>query len=204
VTETRAVVFDLWDTLALWPAERTRELFARLSERLGDVDWHESYVERMTMPLERYFASLGADAALAAELAATRTASTREGLEPCEGAVETLDELRRRGLRLGLISVCSEDVCLVFPETPFAGRFDATVFSADCGLMKPDPEIYRLACRRLGVSPDECLYVGDGANDELAGAAAVGMRPVLIEREGRERDWSGPRITSIPEVLDLV
>ena len=50
-------------------------------------------------------------------------------------------------------------------------------------------------------------FVGDGANDELAGAERVGMRAVLIHRDGDEpqwdevRDWQGPRITTIPQVL---
>jgi putative hydrolase of the HAD superfamily len=158
----------------------------------------------MTMPLEAYFRSLGADAALATELVAFRAAFTRDVLTPREGALETLGELRRRGLRLGLISVCSEDVCLVWDETPFAGRFDATVFSAACGLMKPDPQIYLRACAELGVEPGECLYVGDGANDELSGARRVGMRPVLIQGPEERPEWDGPRITSIPDVLDLV
>ena len=197
-------MFDLWETLALWPAARTSELFHELAEHLGGVDWADTYVERMTTPLETYYRSLGADTALAAELAAARTAFTREILAPREGAVETLDELRRRGFRLGLISVCSEDVCLVWDETDFAGRFDAAVFSAACGLMKPDPRIYLRVCDELGVEPGECLYVGDGANDELAGARSVGMRPVLIHSERENPEWDGPRITSIPDVLDLV
>ena len=70
--------------------------------------------------------------------------------------------------------------------------------------MKPDPRIYLRACDELGVEPGECLYVGDGANDELAGAQRVGMRPVLIHRPEEKPQWDGPRITSIPDVLDLV
>ena len=203
---TRAVVFDLWDTLAFWSVERTRDLFDQLAMRLGSPDWNETYVERMTMPLEPYFRSLGADEALATELAAERAALTREVLTPREGALETLDELRRRGLRLALISVCSEDVCRVWGETAFAQRFDAAVFSATCALMKPDPRIYLLACEQLGVEPPACLYVGDGANDELAGARSVGMNAVLIQRSGEHPhpEWDGLRITSIPDVLDLV
>jgi FMN phosphatase YigB (HAD superfamily) len=52
--------------------------------------------------------------------------------------------------------------------------------------------------------------VGDGANDELAGAERVGMRSVLIHRDGEAppwdevRDWQGPRITAIPQVLSLL
>jgi putative hydrolase of the HAD superfamily len=75
--------------------------------------------------------------------------------------------------------------------------------------MKPDAEIYLLAAELLDVAPERCLYVGDGANDELAGAARVGMTPVLVHRAGREpvwpelRGWQGSRVTSIPGVLDL-
>jgi putative hydrolase of the HAD superfamily len=76
--------------------------------------------------------------------------------------------------------------------------------------MKPARQIYERACAELGVEPAECLFVGDGANDELRGAQDVGMRPVLIHREGEEphwenlREWNGLRITSIPQVLELV
>jgi putative hydrolase of the HAD superfamily len=124
--------------------------------------------------------------------------------------VETLDELRARGVRLGLISVCSEEVPEAWPETPLAGRFDATTFSSECGVMKPDREIYLRTTRALEVEPPDCLYVGDGGNDELAGAARVGMTPVLILPDGREpfwpeiREWDGLRIRAIPEVLELV
>ena len=59
----------------------------------------------------------------------------------------------------------------------------------------------------LGVDPGRGIFVGDGANDELAGAERVGMRAVLIHREGEDpqwdelRDWRGPRITTIPQLL---
>jgi putative hydrolase of the HAD superfamily len=77
-------------------------------------------------------------------------------------------------------------------------------------LRKPDPRIYLLACEQLGVPPEDAIFVGDGANDELAGAERVGMRAVLIHRPSEEppweevRDWNGPRITAVPEVLGLL
>jgi putative hydrolase of the HAD superfamily len=126
---------------------------------------------------------------------------------PREGVIETLHELRQCGIRTGLITVCSEDVVDVWNETPFSGLFEAEVFSCSCGYRKPDPRLYLQACQELDVDPAEALYVGDGSNDELAGAERVGMRAVLVHRAGEEplwpevRDWSGPRITSIPEVL---
>ncbi len=54
------------------------------------------------------------------------------------------------------------------------------------------------------------MFVGDGANDELGGARRVGMDAILIHRAGEEppwpevREWDGPRVTSIPAVLDLL
>jgi putative hydrolase of the HAD superfamily len=98
----------------------------------------------------------------------------------------------------------------VWAETAFADLFDSTVFSCSVGLRKPDPRIYRLALDELGVEAEEAMFVGDGANDELAGAERTGMRAVLIHRAGREpiwdevREWNGPRITSIPGLLALL
>ena len=98
----------------------------------------------------------------------------------------------------------------LWERTAFAGRFDSTVFSCTVGLRKPDPRIYRLCLRELGVEAGDTLFVGDGANDELAGAVRAGLRAVLIHRPGEEpiwpeaRMWDGPRVTSIPEVLDHV
>jgi putative hydrolase of the HAD superfamily len=52
------------------------------------------------------------------------------------------------------------------------------VLSCETGLVKPDPEIFKLCAARLGVRPEDCLYVGDGGSDELRGASTVGMTPV--------------------------
>ena len=115
--------------------------------------------------------------------------------------METLREVRARGLLTGLITVCSEDTVDVWPESPFAGLFDVEVFSCSCGLRKPDPRIYRLAIDQLGVEPGETFFVGDGANDELAGAERIGMRAVQAwKRDG----WSGERIDSLKELLSLL
>ncbi len=92
----------------------------------------------------------------------------------------------------------------------FAGLFDVEVFSSELGISKPDPRVYLHCCEELGVEPTAAVFVGDGANDELEGARRVGMRPVLIHKHGQDplwaevREWDGPRITSIPEVLEVL
>src|SRR5262249_54094519 len=134
---------------------------------------------------------------------------TGTGCRLRRGARETLAAFRARGMKLGLITVCSEDVPAIWPETELAGLFDAETFSSTCGLIKPDPEIYLTTLDALGVEPRDALFVGDGANDELGGARRVGMTPGLFTPHGREAHWAGGRgrrglrVSSLPEVLEL-
>ena len=213
---TRAVVFDLWDTLVDFDPIAGRDFQDQVAVRLGrDPDefaalWFEGRGQRESGTLREYLLGIGAPEALVDELVGMRRDSTRSLLAPRPGALETLVELRAQGRRVGLITVCSEDVPDVWSDTPFVDLFDAAVFSCSVGMRKPDPRIYRLACEELDVEPVEAMFVGDGANDELAGAERVGMRSVLIHRDGEEppwdevRDWQGPRITAIPQVLSLL
>jgi putative hydrolase of the HAD superfamily len=217
----RAVVFDLWNTLARWPDELSRDFRQRWSTRIGrsleeiDEAWYASgaYELRESGPIAVALRSvcdaLEVDTDID-ELVRWRVEVARQAVVPDPGVRETLSELRKRGLRNGLISNCTEDVALVWAESAFAPLFDVAVLSATARCMKPDRQIYERACAELGVEPSECMFVGDGANDELRGAAEVGMTPVLIHREGEDppwenlRDWDGYRITSIPQVLELV
>ena len=192
------------------------ELNAAWAARLGLTTeafverWREENVRRNTAPLVESLRSLGAADGIVQELVDLRFALARRVLVPRPGAVETLVELGERGIRRGLISVCTEEVAAVWPETPLAPHFESALFSATSGLMKPDPRIYALACDELGVRPEEAVFVGDGANDELAGAERAGLRAVLIHRARRPpfwpglEGWDGLRITAVPEILELV
>jgi putative hydrolase of the HAD superfamily len=217
----RAVVFDLWQTLAVWPEEHSSTLRREWSESIGvdaerlDELWYadDVYELRESGPIAPAISSLYERLGVHADvedILPRRLALTRAGLVPVRGALSTVHELRRRGIATGLISNCTEEVALVWDESAFAGVFDVAIFSATAGCLKPAPEIYRLALEQLGVDGSECLFVGDGASDELEGARRVGMTSVLICPPGEEprwnglRHWKGPRITSIPQVLDLL
>jgi len=208
----RAVIFDLWDTLALWPSEAFEETKLAMSHHIDDFQrvWDTTYGVRQTGAIEDYFRGLGLEGDSLAECLRLRTAFTREALVPREGALETLDELERRGFKRGVISVCSSDVEELWDESAIASHVDDVVLSCAVGLSKPDPRIYHLACERLEVRPEECMFVGDGANDELAGARRVGMQAVCVLPPGRDeplwreaRGWE-PTITSLGDVLELV
>ena len=73
---------------------------------------------------------------------------------------------------LGVLTICSEDVPLVWRESDLAGLFDAETFSSAFGLMKPEAAIYVQTAGALEVDPADCLFVGDGANDGLAAPLA--------------------------------
>lgn len=207
------MIFDLWNTIAAWPHERWAEVRPRVAERFGlspeefDSRWYGELARmRETRPFADVLAVFDVTPEAAEDVVSMRREVTRQGLVPVPGAVETLTALRERGLKTGLITVCSEDVALLWPETEFHGLFDVEVFSATCGLRKPDPRIYRLALDQLGVEAEQAMFVGDGANDELAGAERVGMTAVGVESPGGElpEDWAGSRIRSLPELLELV
>jgi len=186
-------------------------MVAAVSEHAPDfVDLWPRSTNRYTGPIRVALTDAGVPTVALEEVCALRLDYVREALVPRAGSVEALRRLRELGVLVGLITVCSEDVEVAWPSTPFAGLFDAEVFSSSFGLSKPDPRIYLHCCELLGVEPYEAVFVGDGANDELAGAERVGMRAILIHRPGEDPYWDdlaefdGPRVTSIPEVLEVL
>ena len=92
--------------------------------------------------------------------------------------------LHTRGLALGVISNWDGRLEELLGGLGLGEALDTTVCSAAVGLHKPDPRIFELACRRLGVEPHEAAHVGDHHYADVLGATAVGMAPVLIDRHG--------------------
>jgi putative hydrolase of the HAD superfamily len=192
----RAVIFDLWDTLVLWPMEEGKSFHDRMAGHLG-IDpgrfgeaWSAAYDERTVGPIEPSVRSvcraLGVDEAQAEGLIRIRVEYTREVLFPREGALGVLVELRRRGYRLGLISVCSEEVPTLWRETPLAELIDEAVFSCSVGVVKPERKIYEIAAARLGVEPLECLFIDDRL-EFVTGAVEAGMDAYVLGHPPVER-----------------
>ena len=146
-------------------------------------------------------------AALPARIDAIRADTTLRA-----DAVSALRALKLRGMGTGLVSDCTHELPAFLPGLPVAPLLDTTVFSVDLGICKPEAAIYLTACDRLGVRPEECLYVGDGGSRELSGAQAVGMTAVRLAAPDLSGhlvfDWdaafTGPSIRSLTDVLALV
>ncbi|MFG1610047.1 HAD family hydrolase [Actinoplanes sp. NPDC049265] len=127
-------------------------------------------------------------------------------------AVSALTALRTRGLSTAVISDCTHELPAFLPSLPVAGLLDASVFSVEVGVCKPDPRIYLTACERLGVRAEECVYVGDGGSRELTGAAAVGMTAVRLSAPDladhlvfdRDTSFAGPSVDSLTDLIRLL
>jgi len=103
----------------------------------------------------------------------------------------TLEELRRAEYRMGLVSNISLRPDLMRADLERMGLaqyLDATVFSSEVGVRKPDPRIFQEALDRLRVEPPETVFVGDRLYDDVSGAQAVGMRSVLTRQFRQEDD----------------
>ena len=133
-------------------------------------------------------------------------------LVPRDGVLETLAAIGGQGLKRGLISNASQVIVDLWPDTAFPPYFEDSLFSCQVKIVKPDPAIYLLACNHLGVSPADCLYVGDGGANELTGAATVGMTAVLLvpvhddptALGAKRQAWDGQQVASIPDVLSFL
>jgi len=122
------------------------------------------------------------------------------------GALEILSYLKSKGFHTGLISNCPLEVIKIWEETPLAPLVDVTAFSCVEGAVKPDPYIYQAVSKKLGVSPERCLFIADGTNRELEGALKAGMQAVMLRTDAeKDRDlpreeWTGKVITSFQEL----
>ena len=100
-----------------------------------------------------------------------------------EDALPVLDELRRHGIRIGLVTNGQRDLDEFVEHHRLV--VDAKVGSKAHGRIKPHPSIFEAALAELGTAPEESVMVGDSYEDDIEGARALGMRAILLDRDGR-------------------
>lgn len=198
----KAVLFDLDETLL----DRTNSLIAflavqhaRFGKRLGDVslaEWRDHFLlldDRGRASKANVYpailARFGGDAGTAPELLADYQANCSRHARANEGMGETLRALRARGLALGIVTN---------GQTEFQNRHidalqlrppvDAILISEAEGMRKPDPALFHRAATMLGVSANECLFVGDDPFTDILGAHRAGMQTAWLHGG---RDWPG-------------
>ena len=120
---------------------------------------------------------LGSDVSVEAMMGAIR-------FRAFEDAAPALAELRERGVRLVCVSNWDHALPEVLDRVGLLGGLDAVVTSASVGVRKPDPGIFEAALSAAGCGASEAIHVGDSAEEDVAGARAVGIRALLLDRSG--------------------
>lgn len=85
-----------------------------------------------------------------------------------------------------------------------ASAVDTIVLCGDVGWRKPAPEIFRSAASKLDRRPEDCIFVGDDLRWDVSGSQAVGMKPVLIDRDQRNQEYDGFRIKGLDGLVAIV
>lgn len=179
VEEVRRYFPIVWQELAC-RVERGKDRFVSHPE--GPRGWWAGFLERLCRYLEQDEPSPFAAAELYHRFAKP------EAWEVYVEVVPTLEELRRLGLSLAVVSNWDERLGPLLTRLGLTRLFDAIVFSASLGIEKPDPRIFRYALDLLEVEPEEALHVGDSLKEDVEGALACGMGALHLDRRGGRGD----------------
>ena len=223
----RAVLFDVDFTLAKPGPEFGPDGYARAAKRCGltidasrhadaraaalaDVQKHpelEHDEEIWIAFTERMLRGMGAegDGVRECAVAIEQAWAHAEHFDLYEDVLPVLDDLRSRGVRVGLVSNGVRDLDAFVDHHGLRERVDVVVSSRKHGRVKPHESIFRAALTQLEVEAEEAAMVGDSPEDDIEGARALGMRAYLLDRENRfpERPERLPDLFALPAALGL-
>ena len=220
-----AVLFDLDFTLAKPGPDLGPEGYQRLGRRFGLELEPSLYQEARAKAVEglrkhpdfrhdeeiwvafteRIIRGMGGDSERAYDAAVemTRAWEHAHNFDLYDDVPPVLDELRRRGLKLGIVSNTGRDVDEFLEHHKLS--IDAALSSRVHGRVKPHPTIFQAVLERLGVEAGQAAMVGDSPEDDLDGARALGIRAFLVDREGVYADAEDrlPDLFALPAALGL-
>jgi HAD superfamily hydrolase (TIGR01662 family) len=190
--------------LALEPSryEAAREAAFVDLQRHPELDHDEeiwiAFTERIVLGMG---GAVPASYACAVEI--TKGWELHENFELYEDVLPVVEELRRAGLKIGLVTNSSRDVNAFARH--HALDVDATIGSLEHGKTKPHASIFAALLELLDVESADAAMVGDTLADDIEGALALGMRAVLVDRYGRHPAYE-PRLEDLyglPAALGL-
>lgn len=229
----QAVLFDLGNTLVSYYRKEEfapvlREAIVGISgelQRRGYPQDRKQLIERawamnreredhrvwpLADRLRELFGSPASDPTLMPQLTALFLRPIFRCARPNPEAVETLMELRRRGVKTGLVSntpwgSSGASWRADLQRLGLANALDVTVFCTDVGWRKPAPAPFERALSQLAVSPQEAVFVGDDPQWDVAGARSAGMPCILFDpREVHEPEEDVMRVKRLSEIPDRV
>jgi HAD superfamily hydrolase (TIGR01549 family) len=206
----KAIIFDCWNTLFyidrrynpliriarnLVHRERSYALLkifedAVMKKPQGEVEAAKNLIRANRVPLTR----------TTLRVAERILVGPNRNRKPFPDTLDGIKRLKKEGFKLGLVTNTYD---LVFEplrkKYELDDLFDAVVPSYEAEVIKPDPEIFRIALKKLKIKPEEALMVGDNWRDDILGAEVAGIKGVLMERY-KTRSGHKPSVTSIQEL----
>jgi putative hydrolase of the HAD superfamily len=167
--------------------------------RTTDRSRAEAYWDRM-LDLSKVGRGAATDAALA-ELQAYHAVHNLWELVP-EDVAPSLRRCQVLGLRLAVVSNSNGTVRAKLERLGLAAFFETVVDSAEEGVEKPDPALFRVALERLGVSAEAALHVGDLYHVDVVGARRAGLGAALLDPLGLYPDADCPRFPSLAALAE--
>ena len=122
-----------------------------------------------------------------------------------DDAIPTLQHFRDEGFKLAIVSNWDTPLDPLTERLGIANYFDAIVASHDARVKseKPDPHIFTYALAAVGVSAEEVVHVGDTYQADIVGAQGIGIRPILLDRDGTQAGRWKETIQSLSELPEL-
>ena len=123
-----------------------------------------------------------------------------------DDVVPTLQRFRDEGFKLAIVSNWDTPLDPLTERLGIAEYFDAIVASHDARVRseKPDPHIFNYALAAVGVSAKEVVHVGDTYGADIVGAKSVGIRSILLDRDGTQTGRWGETIQSLTELPEML
>jgi putative hydrolase of the HAD superfamily len=156
------------------------------------VDLYGELVDRLDLPF-------GAQELAARFAALFRSVDSYKAFHEVPAALAGLVD---GGFRLGVLSNSDFALEPILDGCGIGGLIEVAIPAVMHGTTKPRPEAFKLCCEALQIEPSECWFVGDRLIDDVTASAALGMRPILVDRSGRyaEEQVPFPRLPDLSEV----
>lgn len=177
----RVIVFDYGEVISRTPSDTDRSAIVEAAGSDADTFWpiywaHRDELDHGTLSIVDYWARVAADLGTAfspAQVAELWVRDVRGWLSVEPGTVDLLDELHRGGTRMALLSNAGYDFGDPLRRAPYSQNFERVFVSAELGLLKPHPDVYRHVADELGIGFDRFVFV-DNRADNVEAAVALG------------------------------
>ena len=230
----KAVFFDFYKTLAVWGQQSFEASLRKIAARYRvEINWgrYEAAVESLFVDtplpsLDTDYLMESVMATMMRECEFVRELGIQEHVEQVawellqsghplfaasnaklyDDVVPTLQHLRGNGFKLAIVSNWDTPLDPLTERLGIADYFDAITASHDMRVRseKPDPHIFNYTLTAVGVSAAEAVHVGDTYEADIVGAEGVGIRPILLDRDGTQAGRWNETIQSLAELPEML